>query len=161
MKTQTQTPAVAEAFADLDHARTTLASAEAEMRRHRNTLRRYARKHGFARLRAAREDYRLNHLPEYLALINAELAHEKAHRQFRRVAMIAALTRVCETDKLIKRAQELEPPRYLTYGEFLRLPECFAERAASYPDRFLRRTFTRLALPAPAEPQAHRAEAAA
>jgi hypothetical protein len=94
---------VAAAFADLYRTREVLAAATLARDDEIKALRRYAYKQGLNR-KAVRLEWRERDRDRYLRLINAELAFDKAQREFRRFAMIAALTKVIETDRHLKAA---------------------------------------------------------
>jgi hypothetical protein len=99
-----QSPEVVQAFAELDRARDELRFAQHVRDLNINGLRRFARAAGIGR-QAARVLWRQNNEPAFLALIRAEGAHDRALREFRRVALIAALTRVIDTDRRLKASQ--------------------------------------------------------
>lgn len=102
-ETKDQSSEAAAAFSDLDRARSALRDAEQECKAQRNGLRRFAYKHKLT-LRQARSHWHACHRDDYVALITAEVAHGRALREFRRIAMIAALTRVIDTDRRLNAA---------------------------------------------------------
>mgnify|MGYP001544658352 CR=1 FL=1 len=91
-------PEVATAFADLDRARTRLRDADDNCGRERRAFRRFAYKHKLS-LREARSAMRASDPEGYLVFIRAEIEAANALRAFRRIAMIAAITRVVDTDR--------------------------------------------------------------
>lgn len=98
-----ESPEVAAAFSDLDRARAQEANTRVLATAHRNALRRFAYKHRLT-LKQARRHWLVRQESDYLALIRAELEHERALREFRRLALIAALTRVIDTDRRLNAA---------------------------------------------------------
>lgn len=99
-------PEVVAAFADLDAARARLRAADEDQRRERCALRRLAYKNKVG-VRQARSWMREWNHEAYMVLIRAELEASNALRAFRRIAMIAAITRVVDTDRRIKAGQPL------------------------------------------------------
>lgn len=97
---------VSEAFENLHAARAELRRADDDCQAHRRALRRYAYTHRLG-LKAARGHLRTHQEADWLALNQAELAAWRALRDFRRVALIAALERVIDTDRRIKAGQPL------------------------------------------------------
>lgn len=104
--TAAPSPDVAAAFADLDAARAELRRADDDCRRERLSLRRFARARNVG-LREARRILRQEQPAEASALNRAELTAWKVQRHFQAVAMLAALTKVCDTDRRIKAGQPL------------------------------------------------------
>ncbi|MBI5768741.1 MAG: hypothetical protein HZA93_13165 [Verrucomicrobia bacterium] len=94
-------PSVAQAFDDLAQARTLERDTREAADDQRRALRRFAYRHKLT-CKQARSWLRIHQEADYLALIRAELAHDRALRAFRRVAMIAALTKVIDTDNRLR-----------------------------------------------------------
>lgn len=99
----TTDPEVAKAFADMEAARATLAAAEVARNERHRALRRFSYKHTLSR-RGARDHWMLHDNPAYIDLIRTELAYDRALRDFRRLAMIASLTKAIDTDRRLHAA---------------------------------------------------------
>lgn len=98
-----QTPSVVRAFTALDVARADLTRLAADVRTHRNALRRWARAQGY-RISEARWRQRAVDQAAWEARVKAESAHRSALSHFRAVAMLAALERLVDTDRRLNAA---------------------------------------------------------